>query len=305
MRRLIALLCALCAAGSAGAARVAVDQLYVNDSDGMWQYRLLAGSEHRLDTLLAGGSAGFRAGRWRIDDRAGREDFDMLRLYYDSGETRAWRARAGLAQLSGEGSPTLADILLNWSGGRWYVEGGAQRELIDTVTAIRLHTLVDTWSVSADYRIAPEWTAVGALYTQSITDGNRRLGQVARLVYSPARFEGLTLQGRVRHVSSDFNGLGYFSPDRLLESMVLIGYRRPLFGDDWIGGAQIGAGRQEIDRAIDNGLYLAELSLRGWFTERIGVDGRAGCSSAGGSATGQGDSGYRYCSVNFSLIGAW
>ncbi len=298
-------LCAALATGVAEAARVVVDQLYVNDSDGMWQYRLLAGTEHRVEVPLAGSSAGFRAGRWRIDDQAGREDFDMLRLYFDSGETRSWRARAGLAQLSGEGSPTLPDATLNWTGGKWYVEGGAQRELIDTVTAIRLHTLVDTWSISADYRIAPEWTAIGALYTQSITDGNRRFGQVARLVYSPARYEGLTLQGRVRHVDSDFNGIGYFSPDRLLESMLLAGYRRPLLDDNWVAGAQAGIGRQTIDSEIDNSLYLTELSLRGWFTERLGLDGRALCSNAGGSATGQGDSGYRYCSVNLSLIGAW
>lgn len=298
-------MCLTLATSVAGAARVAVDQLYVNDSDGMWQYRLLAGSEHRVDTPLTGSSAGFRAGRWRIDDSAGREDFNMLRIYYDSGDTRSWRARAGLVQLFGEGSPTLADAILNWSNDRWYVEGGAQRELIDTVTAVRLHNLVDTWSISADYRIASEWTAVGALYTQSISDGNHRFGQVARLVYSPERYEGLTLQGRVRHVDSDFNGIGYFSPDRLLESMLLAGYRRPLFDDNWVAGAQAGIGRQTIDSEIHHTLYLAELSLRGWFTERLGLDGRAMCSNAGGSATGQGDSGYRYCAVNLTLIGAW
>jgi hypothetical protein len=303
--RIALILCVCLAAGPVHAARAVVDQLVVDDSDGMWQYRLLAGLDQTIDRPLAGGSAGIRIGRWRIDDNEGREDFDMLSLRYDSGDQRAWRTKAGLSQLSGEGSPTLGDVIVDWNGGRWQIEGSAQRELVDTVTAIRLHYLIDTWSLSAEYRFNPRWTAVGAVYTQSVTDGNARSGQVGRLIYSPERLEGFTLEGYLRHVDSDFNGIGYFSPGHLRETLLIAGYRRSVLGEHWIAGARLGAGRREIDRDIDNTLYLAELSLRGWFTDRFGLDGKVACSSAGGSAISQGESGYRYCTANLSLIGAW
>lgn len=305
MIRSMLMLCLCLVMAQAQAASVNMDNMFVEDSDGMWQYRVLVGVDENIDQPLAGGSAGIRLGRWHVRDSAGSEDFDVLKLHYDSGETRPWRARLGAMQLSGEGSPTLGDALVTWQGGPWYVEAGAQRELVDTVSAIRLHYLVDTWSLSTDYRLNPQWTVVGALYTQSINDGNRRLGQVARLIYSPAALEGFTVQARLRHVDSDFNGIGYFSPDRQLEYLLQSGYRRPVLGDHWVVGGQIGAGRQEINRDISNPYYYGELSLRGWFTDRFGLDSRLVCTTAGGNALGQGASGYRYCIANLSLTGVW
>ncbi len=304
--KLTAALCLLLVSGEAWSARIVMDNRYVNDSDGARQYSYLLGADQDSDTPFSGGNAGFRAGQWRIKDRAGEETFEVVKLNYDSGSARPWRARLGATQLLGDWSPSLGEAMLSATPAkRWYLEAAAQREIIDTVTAVRAHYLADTLSASADYQLNDEFTLVGGLFTQSISDGNQRLGKIGRLIYSPARWEGVNLQGRVKIVDSDFNGTGYFSPGQLSEYMLLAGMSTSLFAESWVIGGQLGIGAQQIDNNDYDGLYYGEIKARGWFSERLGLDGKFSCSNAGEAGFGQGAANYRYCLMQLSLIGVW
>jgi hypothetical protein len=303
MTRWVLALCLVTAADLACAARAVIDEYRADDSDGMSEHRLLLGIDRTLSLLS--GEGGVRAGRWHITDAAGTEDFNVLKLKYDSGSARDWRARLDATQLFGEGSPTLGSASINWSGGPWSIEASGQRDIVDTVTAIRSHDASNIWALFADYRFNARWTLVGGGYTASFSDGNHRVGQVARLVYSPEKMEGFTLQGRVRRFEDTRRDVGYFSPGQYQEYLMIAGYRRSILSEKWVVGGQLGGGRQDIDSDRGKPLYVGELSLRGWFTDHLGLDGRVSYSNAGGSAVSQGKSGYRYSTVNLSVIGSW
>lgn len=301
-RRGAFLLLCLAVANEAGAARVIADNVYSDDSDHAKQWR----SQLGLDQRLAQGIAGIRIGPWKINDAAGEEHFNALSLRYDTDPSRQWRSRVGITQLSGDWSPTLGDVSTRYkSSGPWYVEASAQREIIDTVTAIRMRHSTNTYSASADYAISPAFTLVGAFYTQSISDGNNRTGKLARAIYSFPSVEGLTLQGRFKLIDSDFRGTGYFSPLKLQEFMAIIGYSRSILGERWSVGAQLGTGAQSVDDTDNTSLLYGELKFKGWFSERLGFDAKASCSNTGGFSAAQSDTRYRFCIGALSMITVW
>ncbi len=302
----IGLLLLCLVATEANAARVIMDNLYSDDSDNARQWRYYLGVDQSVDKPLAGGIAGIRLGQWRLNDAVGKEQFDALKLQYDTGPARQWRSRVDITQLSGDWSPTLGEVNISYKTPRpWYLEASVQRDIIDTVTAIRSRYRADTYSASVDYALTPELTLVGALYTQSISDSNNRTGKVARIIYSLPQIEGLNVQGRVKWVDSDFRGIGYFSPRKLREYMALVGYTRSILAERWSAGALVGAGMQDIDSTDSNGLFYGEVKIKGWFSELLGLEAKASCSNAGGLSTGQGSANYRYCLGTLTLISVW
>ena len=296
------LLLCLATASAADAARVVVDNLYSDDSDNSQQWRYYLG----VNQPLAEGTAGIRVGQWKFDDAVGAEHFNALKLQYDTGAARRWRSRFDITQLSGNWSPILGEANVSYkTPGPWYVEASAQRDIIDTVTAIRSRYSANTYSASADYALTQDLTLVGALYTQSISDGNNRVGKIARVIYSFPQIEGLNVQGRIKLVDSDFRGTGYFSPRKLKEYMALTGYSRSVMGGRWSIGAQVGAGVQRADDAGNIGLFSGEVKIKGWFSEFVGMEAKASCSNTGGLSTNQNSTNYRYCLGSLSLISVW
>ena len=247
-------------------------------------------------------------GHWSFDERIGSEDFDLVELGYAHELNDEVRLTTQLQYLSGDHwSPWLASVIAVYQPStEWRFEGSVEKGLVDSVAGVRQELGTETYSLSADWRFLPQWTLVGALLTMDIDDGNQRQGGVLRLIYDVPGYEGLNLQTRSRLLQSDFNGNGYFSPPELQEHLLLVGYSRAAFEDNWVFSALIGAGKQIIEPEgsadISNDLYYLELRARGWFTDRFGLESKGYCSNTGGPNSGNPDDGYRYCNLQFSLL---
>ncbi len=291
------------AAAPAGAARptLLADYRFFADSDTEVHHQLTAGFRQapfaghpRIEVGAAGG--------WlRIRDASGREEFRLLTAELRIAEGESLLHLKGRQLLGDVWSPTLGELrLAHRLHPRLYLELFGEHGLVDTPTAIRLRYHYDLLGISADGRLAEEWTLVGAVYRQSIRDGNDRIGKIARLIYSPQRFPGYHVQLRGKRLDSDFDGIGYFSPERLEEYFLLLGGTWVSPRENWVWKAQAGPGLQRIDGRDDKGIYQAEVSVRGWITPEWGIEGSALCSSSSESR----DS-YRFCQGGVTVLHPW
>jgi len=276
-----------------------------SDSDDADQYLFVAGAGHGFDSgFLSKFEIG--GGTRKFDDNAGSETFDLVRLRLQSVKQAGWQARLQLDYLDGqEWSPlAYAFTVTSKPHDRWYLEFATERDLVDTVTAIRHETLLDSYSLSVDYKFTDTFTLVGAPLVQHFSDSNQRWGGVARLIYTYPRFENASLELKGRVLKSDFDGIGYFSPETLQEYFLILGLALPFGGDDWVARLRIGPGLQVVkphegDRETKDA-YLGELKLRGWFTQSLGLEAVAGCSSAV-----QASGSYEYCYGDARLTYHW
>ncbi len=304
------LLCALLWAvgGSAGAEthRPSLAAFFAEDSDGAFQHSLTALYERRHEQALFGAGAG----SWRFTEGDQARDFRLLELRYNG------PSREGLAFLRARwlDGAQWNPLLLNGSwrrtvSDRWYVELFGERELIDSIAGLDRQLLSTGAGLSADYRINPDVTLVGALFGQRISDGNRRLGAVVRLIYQPPWIAGLNLQTRSTAMRASFDGVGYFSPAHRQEHLLMLGYSRALFDERFSLRLLAGPGLQRLRNSFGdrtrNTLFFAELRLRGWFSDHYGLELSSICTNTGGPNDGFPASDYRYCSGQLSLIGSW
>ncbi len=304
------LLCALLWAvgGSAGAEthRPSLAAFFAEDSDGAFQHSLTALYEHRRDEGLFGGGAGY----WRFTESDDALDFRLIELRYN-GPARQGQAFVRARWLDGaQWDPLLLNAAWRRSvSERWYVELFGERELIDSLAGLRRELLSTGAGLSADYRVNDQVTLVGALFGQRISDGNRRLGGVFRVIYYPPWIEGLHLQTRSTVLRSSFDGVGYFGPVRRQEHLLLLGYGRAIFDERFSIRLLAGPGRQRLRNAFGdrthNTLFHAELRLRGWFSDHYGLELSSICTNTGGPNDGFPASDYRYCSGQLTLIGSW
>mgnify|MGYP001408552893 CR=1 FL=1 len=303
---------------TAHADRVYLEGHATTDSDDAGHYRLFGGYRMEipeLGKLELDGAAGTRHYREEITDSAApsgnrttteRESFEAARLKLHGEATRSWRYSMRLEQLLGDDWDVLlgAATVAARPHADWYLELFAERELVDTVRAIRRHIRVDTYGLSLDYQLHPSWLLVGGLFEQDFSDGNRRLGTVERLIYSPQKIEWLHIQLKGKQLNADRDSDTYFSPERLQEYFLLIGAATPFADDNWVIRLLGGPGVQIIEpfasEREEKEAYLAELKLRGWFTDNITLESRLGCSSAVAST----DS-YSYCYGHLHLGYAW
>jgi hypothetical protein len=301
------LLCGWAGSVLAGAPdRVRLDLQLSEDSD---RARQQAYAADLLGPLPFGGEQAQWAiggGYRHLDDTIGRESFRRARAHASFAPTEQTRVQTRAELLDGdEWSPIIGSASLGQRfSSRWSGEVSAERELVDTVTAVRARNLVTTWAGSVDYAPTPAWTVVVGATVQDLRDANERHGRSLRLVYAPAQADW-NLQLRLRRIDSAFRGDGYFSPERLEDALFTGAYHLPVAGDRFLLTLRAGAGLQRIDRGGDEALYLAELRGRGWFTAHYGFEARAGCSNTGGFNAGPAGDGYRFCEGVLSLIAAW
>jgi hypothetical protein len=276
------------------------------DSDDARQQAYLA---ELLGPLPFGGTQaqwGLGGGYRLIDDPVGREAFTRARGFAALEPAEHTRLQARTELLDGDDwSPVLGGASLGQRfSSSWAGEISVDRELVDTVTAVRERNLVTTWAGSLDYAWSPSWTVVVGANTQDLRDGNERHGRSLRLAWAPPQADW-NLQLRLRRIDSAFRGNGYFSPRRLEDALLTGTWHQPLAGDRYLLTLRAGAGLQRIDRGDDEALYLAELRGRGWFSPHYGFEARASCSNTGGFNAGPAGDGYRYCDAVVSLIAAW
>ena len=246
--------------------------------------------------LVAGGGQEFESGFLsRIEvgggirdfsDNLGTETFDLLRLRLQSSKRSGWQAKLQLDYLqSDDWSPLVYGLTLSSQPhARWYFEFAAERDLVDTVAAVRNEMLMDSYTLSADYQLSDSLTVVGAPLVQDYSDGNQRRGGLLRLIYSAPQHDNISVELKGRLLKSDFAGAGYFSPETLEEYLLIFGLALPFADDDWVVRLRLGPGQQVVkphggDRETKDA-YLGEVKLRGWFTQSLGLEAMAGCSSA-------------------------
>jgi len=266
---------------------------YASQTPTNWELDVAGGTRHYREDLPGGGSTASEA-------------FSAARIGLKASPSRLVNTDLRLELLDGSGwNPLLAAGRLTATPNRdWYLEISAERELVDTVRAIRQQVTVDTYTASADYALTPSLTLVGALLHQDFSDGNRRLGEVARIIYTPESLPWLSLQIKGRNLDGRQPSATYFSPERLQEYLLLVGITTPFADDQWLLRLIAGPGVQIVDPfdapREEKEAYLAELQLRGWVSEHLTLEGHTGCSTAVTS----GDS-YAYCFGQLHLGYAW
>jgi hypothetical protein len=301
---LLALICAepLCAADE----RVYTEGQYSSDSDDQRQKILVAGYQRSFPSVHHE-SLTVALGHRELTAPIGRESFEFGRM---KGGLDLWPGASLTAQLDqmfGRGwSPTLGSAAVHWKpADPWYFETSVERDLVDTVVAVRNRVVFDTAAVSADWSPVKELTLVAGVSRGTFSDDNNRSGRTLRLIYSPARLPWFNAQLRTKRSDSAGTGIGYFNPRRLEEYEFLLSAAGAPFGEHWNLSLQAGAGSQHVDRNAHSRIYTIDGRARGWFTQRYGLESRVACNNTGGLSAAPAEQGYRYCLGSLSLIVAW
>jgi hypothetical protein len=294
-------------AGTAGAAdmRAFTEAQYSSDSDDQVQRSFAVGFRQALPSVEASWAAAI--GHRELSAPAGRENFEFARV---DGKVDFWQGASLVTQVSqlhgGGWSPTLGTAAVHWKPDpRWYVEASGERDLVDTVVAIRNRVLIDTAALSVDWTPVPYLTIVAGASKSDFSDDNERRSRTLRIVYSPTQLPWLNAQVRLKRADSDAIGIGYFNPKRLEEYEFLLRVAGAPFGDRWNLSLQAGTGQQRIDGGSRSSIYSVDARARGWFTDHYGLEGRAACTNTGSLSASPADAGYRYCFVGATFLVAW
>jgi hypothetical protein len=137
----------------------------------------------------------------------------------------------------------------------------ASRDWVESIGALQQGIHYDLVGGNADYQVHPRVTLIGALAQTHFSDGQDRQQQRVRAVWDAWPDQGITLQWSYKHQlgEKDVVGSSYFNPERLNESMGLIGWRQRYEGWQWY--ARLGDGRQQVSSQDRTPARLAELQL--------------------------------------------
>lgn len=287
--------------------RLTVESNLSRDSDDARHKASYLKYRHYLPDSKSNFYWGVGLGNRSIDDNNGHHKFDAataeIRLPLSSLVT--YRLSGSKLQ-SKEWSPWTADTaLIIQPNDRSYTELFAERDIVDTITAISRKNRVATYGISSDYRFTDEFTLVGAAFRQTFDDGNVRDGRVVRLLFEISRYDWIIAELRRKQLEADFNGIGYFSPETQREDLALITLRNTFFSNNMVASLQFGGGKQTINGDIRQALYLVESKFRGWLSQSIGYDNTLGCKNTGDISFGASNDDYRYCYAKLSLHYNW
>jgi hypothetical protein len=287
--------------------RVTIDTNIARDSDHAKHDGYYLKYRYENGTSESPSYWGFGGGTREVRDRRGESSYHAVTAEMEQPLNKTIALRAQVAKLiDTRWSPwTGSSALVIKPNSRSYTEVFAERNIVDTTRAIEQKLTVETYGLSSDYRLHPEWTVVGAYFRQDFSDRNERIGKVARLLWEITPLPWLIAELNYKELDADFNGDGYFSPDELTESLALVTFRGTIFKESHALQLQIGGGEQTINREFSQDLYLAEFKARGWFTESIGHEFTIGCKNTGDvSFAAQADD-YRYCYSRLQLHHVW
>ena len=169
------------------------------------------------------------------------------------------------------------DTQLNWGV-------FANRDWVESFSALQQGIHYNLVGGNVDYQVHPRMTLIGSLAHTHFSDGHDRQQQRARAVWDAWPDQGITLQWAYKHqlgeTVADASQRYYFNPDRLDESMGLIGWRRRIEGWQWY--ARLGEGRQSVNGDDRAPARLAELQLTSPVQGHSFVKLRAGRSETAG-----------------------
>ena len=174
-------------------------------------------------------------------------------------------------------------------GTRWHIEASAERELVDSLAAVDRKLYVDSYNASIDFSVVPACTIVGAYTHQFVTDGNDRDIEWLKVYYLPQKLDWLRLEAYGKHLTSEFQGVGYFSPARLWEYMAIVQVARPFAKDKFIWKLRGGIGQQFIKNVSGKIASLLELKIKGWLSDHWGLEIAGGFTNQSGVITSGND----------------
>jgi hypothetical protein len=286
--------------------RLTVDHQMSEDSDDSTQHRSLLGVRLPLGAA-AGTHVETAAGNWRLSEATGSTHFRIAQAELDHrASDRTGLTLSGKLLNGEEWSPVVAAARVTHAfTGPFYAELSASRDLIDTLAAISERWDIRSLSGSLDAGPFHGLLLVGGYTRQELGDDNRRDIFVARLLHEPDERERWLLEARSRWLRSDFDGVGYFSPERLVEHLFRVTRHQPLLDERWVASLAVGVGMQEVNSEGHRRIYSADLSVRGWFSDHFGLNGQLGCTNTGGLSARAARDGYRYCQARLMLMASW
>jgi hypothetical protein len=162
----------------------------------------------------------------------------------------------------------------------------ASRDWVESIGALQQGIHYDLAGGNVDYLVHPRVTLIGSLAHTRFSDGHDRQQQRVRAVWDALPDQGITLQWAYKHqLGETVSNPNYFNPDRLNESMGLIGWRRRYEGWQWY--ARLGEGRQKVNSDERTPSRLAELQLssplhdNSYFKLRVGRTETVGLNGPG------------------------
>lgn len=287
--------------------KVTLQSVLSEDSDNANHSAYYLKYRHQLDKTRDRAFWGLGVGTRGFDDNAGEKNFDALTAEFQVPLSPVVSYRlSGSKLLDNHWSPwTAATALTFQPSTKSYTEVFAERDIVDTTIATARETRVNTYGFSSDYQFHREFTGVIALYRQTFDDGNTRDGRVIRALWEISRYDWIMAELKSRQLEADFNGIGYFSPEKLREDLLLVTLRNTYFNENLSLSFQFGAGAQNINNEFSQSLYVAELKAHGWLTSHIGHTTRIGCTNTGDVNFASSNDDYRYCYADIGLHYAW
>jgi hypothetical protein len=264
MRYLIVLLLLI---SNANASNHAVSDItYTFDSEDTTTQRILAGYSKDVDSWNFSGLLG----TYKVDDNEGQRSFVETRGLFSTTFNAAMFLSGHISTLNGDtGSHINGSAYFVYDPvDSWRYELSYERTLLDTVNAVDSDINVDTASLSVDYNLNEEWTAVGGYAHQFYTDSNSRSIVFGKLIYSPRRISGLNIQGFVKYSDSEFNPSEYFSPNNQMRMLVGIGFATPFIGERFVFRTSLLTGRQ-TNKFTSNSATDAKIQINGSITNRF------------------------------------
>jgi hypothetical protein len=162
----------------------------------------------------------------------------------------------------------------------------ASRDWVESIGALQQGIHYDLAGGNVDYLVHPRVTLIGSLAHTRFSDGHDRQQQRVRAVWDALPDQGITLQWAYKHqLGETVSNPNYFNPDRLNESMGLIGWRHRYEGWQWY--ARLGEGRQKVNSDERTPSRLAELQLssplhdNSYFKLRVGRTETVGLNGPG------------------------
>ena len=303
---LTAFISLLCLNSPVFAYRIINDNHFTSDSDGAKTQQHFIGYQQNLNNSNHNSSIKAQLGQILVSTNNDSERLNALKLNTEHDISNSHLSLRLTPAWQSAWQPVLAGATLSLSPyNDWYTELFIDRELIDSVTGIRNKLLIDTAGASIDYKINPEFMAVGAYYNQLISDNNRRTGYLFRLIYTPETQTWFNIQSRSKLIDGKAQGTGYFSPLRLEEHWLITTLSTTIRNDAWAVKFQAGLGTQKVDQQENKSTLLAEIKLRGWQTDHFGLEARAGYTNNGSFSSATSVNTYHYRYIDLSLIGNW
>ena len=181
--------------------------------------------------------------------------------------------------LSDTWNPVFYDGLITYSPIKLlYFEGYIERESVGSALSNANEYISTFIGISTDVNVAKNVTFVVGIANNTITDGNNRVYQSYRAIYTMP-FEWMFIDLKAKIMNGGEYSPYYFSPNHFGEYNVGIGISTQLFSPQYYMRFYVGGGVHTVDDDT-KGLFLSNIRLVGDFTKNISAELSYGLSNS-------------------------